>query len=75
MKTLRVDGEEIRYWRHKRVMSRQQLAQEAGVGRSTLANLESGWKETARPETVRAIAKALKVSPEKLVVVRKESAA
>jgi transcriptional regulator with XRE-family HTH domain len=71
--SIRVNKAELKYWRLKRVMTRAELIARANVGASTYNNLESGWKTSASPETVRAIAKALKVSPEKLVeVIRDE---
>ncbi len=66
---IHVDAVELRYWRHKRVLSRHDLAEKADVGHSTLANIESGHSERARVKTLRAIASALRIEPSKLVAV------
>jgi transcriptional regulator with XRE-family HTH domain len=44
------------------------LADKAGVGLSTLANLESGFVKRARPETIRALSSVLGVKPQSLVL-------
>jgi len=66
-----IDGEKLRQLRLGRVLSRRQLAEAAGVGYSTLANVESGFKSRLRPETVQRIASALRVSPRALLDLEK----
>lgn len=57
-----VDGENaLRVWREYRNMSLTQLAQRAGVNKSTLSLLEND-KAHGRPATWRALADALKVT-------------
>ena len=66
---IRVNATELRYQRHKRVLTCRELAQEARVAYSTLANLESGFAQYARPETIRKLAAVLRVTPQSLVDV------
>jgi len=68
---IRVDATELRYQRQKHVLSCRELAQEAGVAYSTLANLECGFARYARPETIRRLAAVLGVKPQSLVVVER----
>jgi len=48
-----------------RALSQQDLAATAGVRQATIAEIESG-KRSPRPSTVRKLAKALRVKPERL---------
>ncbi len=73
MASILVNAEELKYWRLKRVMSRTELVEKAGIGKSTYNNLESGWRRKTTPETVHAIAAALRISPERLVIVDRSS--
>jgi transcriptional regulator with XRE-family HTH domain len=68
---IRIDATELRYQRLKRVLTCRELAQEAGVAYSTLANLESGFAQYARPETIRKLARVLRVKPQSLVDVER----
>ena len=68
---IRVDTTELRYQRQRRLLTRRELAQEAGVAHSTLANLESGFARYARPETIRKLAAVLRVNPQILVDVER----
>jgi transcriptional regulator with XRE-family HTH domain len=49
----------------------RELAQEAGVAYSMLTNLESGFAQYARPETIRRLAAVLRVTPQSLVDVER----
>jgi transcriptional regulator with XRE-family HTH domain len=62
-----LDGERVRQLREGRVLSRRELADKAGVGYSTLADLETGFFTRNRPQTIRALASVLRVKPESLV--------
>jgi DNA-binding XRE family transcriptional regulator len=73
--SVRVNAEEIRYWREKRVLTRRELCQRSGIGLSTYADLESGYRPRARVETVKKIAAALQVDPPRLVVAEKKALA
>jgi transcriptional regulator with XRE-family HTH domain len=66
-----IDGAQLKRLRLGRVISRRQLAETAGVGYSTLANVESGFKARLHPETVQRIASALRVKPRTLVDLEK----
>jgi transcriptional regulator with XRE-family HTH domain len=59
-------GNRLRSLRLARFMTQDQLAQNSGVGRVTIARLESGHT-TPHMRTVRALAAALDVAPNELV--------
>ena len=52
--------------RRRRVLTLEELAKKAGVGRNTVWRLEHGLMG-AQPRTIRKLAKALDVEPEVLV--------
>lgn len=54
-------GRAIARLRHAKGWSQEKLAEEAGIGRVTIARLESGARQTGSPDTLRAIATALEV--------------
>ncbi len=56
----------LRELRRRRVLTLEELAQKAGVGRNTVWRLEHGLMG-AQPRTIRKLAKALDVEPEELV--------
>ena len=56
----------LRELRRRRVLTLEELAEEAGVGRNTIWRLEHGVMG-AQPRTIRKLAKALNVDPEELV--------
>ena len=56
----------MRELRRRRVLTLEELAEEAGVGRNTIWRLEHGVMG-AQPRTIRKLAKALNVEPEVLV--------
>jgi transcriptional regulator with XRE-family HTH domain len=56
----------LRELRRRRVLTLEELAEKAGVGRNTVWRLEHGLMG-AQPRTIRKLAKALDVEPEELV--------
>lgn len=63
--TVNVDGNAIVKWRRAKVLTQQQVAQQAGITPATLCRIERGQR--ARIATVQAIAEALEVQPSLLV--------
>jgi transcriptional regulator with XRE-family HTH domain len=63
---MEVDMAKLRELRRRRVLTLEELAQKAGVGRNTIWRLEHGVMG-AQPRTIRKLAKALDVEPEELV--------
>ena len=62
-------GERITRLRRERLLSASELAQMAGISRTTLHNIETGQTQTEpRPRTLRKIAEALDVEPRELVL-------
>ena len=61
-----VDMARLRELRRRRVLTLEELAEKAGVGRNTVWRLEHGVMG-AQPRTIRKLAKALDVEPEDLV--------
>ena len=56
----------LRELRRRKVLTLEELAQKAGVGRNTVWRLEHGLMG-AQPRTIRKLARALDVEPEELV--------
>ena len=56
----------MRELRRRRVLTLEELAERAGVGRNTIWRLEHGVMG-AQPRTIRKLARALNVEPEELV--------
>ncbi|MCL6437625.1 MAG: helix-turn-helix domain-containing protein [Rubrobacteraceae bacterium] len=63
---MEVDVNKLRELRRRRVMSMEELAQKAGVGRNTIWRLENG-ASGAHPRTIRKLARALGVEPYELI--------
>jgi transcriptional regulator with XRE-family HTH domain len=63
---MEVDMARLRELRRRRVLTLEELAEKAGVGRNTIWRLEHGIMG-AQPRTIRKLAKALDVEPEQLV--------
>jgi transcriptional regulator with XRE-family HTH domain len=63
---MEVDMGKLRELRRRRVLTLEELAEKAGVGRNTVWRLEHGLMG-AQPRTIRKLAKALEVEPEELV--------
>jgi transcriptional regulator with XRE-family HTH domain len=61
-----VDVEKFRQLRRQRVLTMEELAEKAGVGRNTVWRLEHDVMG-AQPRTIRKLARALGVEPEDLV--------
>ena len=56
----------LRELRRRRVLTLEELAEKAGVGRNTVWRLEHGLMG-AQPRTIRKLARALDVEPEEMV--------
>jgi transcriptional regulator with XRE-family HTH domain len=63
---MEVDVAKLRELRRRRVLTLEELAEKASVGRNTIWRLEHGVMG-AQPRTIRKLAKALNVEPEELV--------
>ena len=63
---MEVDAVKLRKLRRRRVLTLEELAEKAGVGRNTIWRLEHSVMG-AQPRTIRKLAKALGVEPEDLV--------
>jgi len=63
---MEVDVARLKELRRRKVLTLEELAQKAGVGRNTIWRLEHGVMG-AQPRTIRKLAKALNVEPEQLV--------
>jgi transcriptional regulator with XRE-family HTH domain len=61
-----VDVEKLKELRRRRVLTMEELADKAGVGRNTIWRLEHGVMG-AQPRTVRKLAAALGVEAEELI--------
>ena len=66
LECVEVDVQKLRDLRRRRVLTLEELAQKAEVGRNTVWRLEHGIMG-AQPRTIRKLAKALGVEPEELV--------
>ena len=55
----------LRYWRERRFLTQEQLAERAGVTSATISRLEQG--QSARLTTLVKLAKALEIEPGALV--------
>ena len=56
-------GERIKYGRTRRVLTQAELAHAAGVALITANRLENNAIDNPRPETIRKLARVLKVDP------------
>ena len=63
---MEVDMARLRELRRRRVLTLEELAEKADVGRNTIWRLEHGVMG-AQPRTIRKLAKALNIEPEELV--------
>jgi transcriptional regulator with XRE-family HTH domain len=62
---VKVDGQKVREAREKAFLSKRELAERAGLNRSTVGRIEGGITEVY-PRTIRKIAEALSVNPASL---------
>jgi len=60
---------QLRQIRERKALSQRDLAQRAGVGEATISRIEQG-RVRPRPSTLRKLAAALGVAPEKLTAER-----
>jgi transcriptional regulator with XRE-family HTH domain len=63
---VKIDGEKVRTARERAFLSKRELAERAGLDRSTIGRIEDGVTEVY-PRTIRKIAEALSVDPTFLV--------
>ncbi len=63
---VKIDGEKVRAIRERAFLSKRELAERAGLDRSTIGRIEDGITEVY-PRTIRKIAEALSVDPASLV--------
>ena len=63
---MEVDVNKLKRLRKERVLTIRELANEAGVSKTTISNIENGQSE-AYPSTIRKLARALEVQPSDLV--------
>lgn len=56
----------LRFWRERRALTQEELAEKADITRVALARIEA-CKAEPRPSTTRALAKALEVKIEELM--------
>ncbi len=63
---VKIDGEKVRVARERAFLSKRELAEKAGLDRSTVGRIEDGVTEVY-PRTIRKLAEALSVDPASLV--------
>jgi transcriptional regulator with XRE-family HTH domain len=63
---VKIDGKKVRTARERAFLSKRELAERAGLDRSTIGRIEDGVTEVY-PRTIRKIAEALSVDPASLV--------
>jgi transcriptional regulator with XRE-family HTH domain len=56
----------LRAWRDRKLLTQDELAEQSGVGRSTIARAEKG-DEAVNYTNIRKLAKALNISPDELL--------
>jgi len=62
---VKIDGQRVKATRERAFLSRRELAERAGLDRSTIGRIEDGVTEVY-PRTIRKIAEALSVDPTSL---------
>jgi transcriptional regulator with XRE-family HTH domain len=63
---VKIDGQKVRTARERAFLSKRELAERAGLDRSTIGRIEEGVSEVY-PRTIRKIAEALSADPASLV--------
>jgi len=63
---VKIDGEKVRAARERAFLSKRELAEKAGLDRSTVGRIEDGVTEVY-PRTIRKLAEALSVDHASLV--------
>jgi transcriptional regulator with XRE-family HTH domain len=63
---MEVDVQKLKALRERSVLSREELAEGAGLNYETVRRIEAGDQEP-RPKTIRALARALGVEPHELL--------
>ena len=63
---VKIDGQKVRMARERAFLSKRELAERAGLDRSTIGRIEVGVSEVY-PRTIRKIAEALSTDPATLV--------
>jgi len=63
---VKIDGQKVRMARERAFLSKRELAERAGLDRSTIGRIEEGVSEVY-PRTIRKIAEALSTDPATLV--------
>lgn len=67
MQTVATTGEKLKRLRRGRAMTQVQLAEKAGVGQSTIVQIERGDRPNPHPGTLGKLAEALSVEPTDLL--------
>jgi transcriptional regulator with XRE-family HTH domain len=62
---VKIDGQKVRTERERAFLSKRELAERAGLDRSSIGRIEEGITEVY-PRTIRKIAEALSVDPASL---------
>lgn len=65
-------GKNVKYWREKRRISQQGLADKAGIHRTTIGKIEAGMRQATNIITLQRIADALGISLNSLLNPPKE---
>lgn len=67
MAAVKVDGKKIQRLREEKLMSRAELAREAGIHPEHVTRLERGITTQPRMATIRGLVKALGIEPSELL--------
>jgi transcriptional regulator with XRE-family HTH domain len=63
---VKIDGEKVRTARERAFLSKRELAERAGLDRSTIGRIEEEGAAEVYPRTIRKIAEALNTDPASL---------
>lgn len=68
MAVVRIDGDKLRKLRRSKLLSRDELADAAGLDRDHIGRLERGEVQgESRAKTIRSLSKALEVEPREIL--------